>query len=348
MTRRLVVCFDGTWNTPAENATAFGAVETNIIRFYESVLQGPMPNGDFQNRWYDTGLGTNWYDQVSGGAFGYGLDQKIRQGYAYLVEHFLAAEVGQQDIDLYILGFSRGAYTGRSLVGLIHKAGLLKPEFIHRLDDAYALYRDRDHTVYSEQATLFRSKYSREIKIKFLGVWDTVGALGIPLAAFHWLNAETYGFLDTELSDIVENGFHAMAIDEHRVDYQATLWKVINKIGQKIEQRWFIGAHADVGGGYATRLLSDISLAWMQAKARETGLQLDPSFIPLVKDENWSAPVSDSYREFLNGMYALTHQRYFRPMDLSDTSNQTMEEVVLNRCRKDPTYRPANKIFPKF
>ena len=193
-----------------------------------------------------------------------------------------------------MLGFSRGAYTARSLVGMIRNVGLLTPDNIHRIDDAYGLYRNRDFSADTEEAQAFRSRYSRNISIKFLGVWDTVGALGIPLAALEWLNAAVYAFHDTELSGIVKNAAHAVAIDENRVDYQVTLWKQIAKVGQSVEQCWFIGAHADVGGGYDSRDLSDITLNWMQAKARAAGLSIDPKKIATVTNANWQGAVTDS------------------------------------------------------
>lgn len=336
MTTRLVVCFDGTWDTPTAN-------ESNVIRFYESVPAGTAPDGALQKKWYDTGVGTDWYDHIRGGAFGFGLDQKIQEGYQFLVENY--PDPAEEPFEIFILGFSRGAYTARSLAGMIRNVGLLTPVNVHRLDDAYALYRRRDASADTAEAQAFRKRYSREVGIKFLGVWDTVGALGIPVSALQWLDAGEYAFHDTELSGIVKNGAHALAIDEHRVDYQATLWKRIPKPDQNIEQRWFIGAHADVGGGYPSRLLSDITLLWMQQKAQEAGLAVTPAEMPAVNPANWAGPVSDSYHDFLGGIYALTHAPFYRPIDLK-SADQSMDEKVVGRCRSDTAYRPQNPGFP--
>ena len=343
MTTRFVLCFDGTWNSPGDDPKAPTTVETNVVRFYEAVRSGVLPDRSTQTKWYDQGVGTNWYDKIAGGAFGFGLDQKIRDGYEFLVENYPYPEPGDQQV--YILGFSRGAYTARSLVGMIRKVGLLLPENVHRVDDAYALYRNRDASADTAEAKTFRDRFSRPIRIKFLGVWDTVGALGIPVSALEWLNSAVYSFHDTELSGIVENAAHAVAIDEHRVDYQVTLWQQIAKTGQSVEQRWFIGAHADVGGGYASRDLSDITLSWMQAKARAAGLAIDPAGIPAITAPNWRGAVTDSYSAFLDGLYAATHPPYHRPIDLS-AANQTMDVKVQERVRDDPTYRPENPGFP--
>jgi uncharacterized protein (DUF2235 family) len=344
MTIRLIVCFDGTWNRPDNNPDLTARIETNVCRLYESIKSGKLPEGDVQQKWYDSGVGTNWYHRIAGGAFGIGLDEKIRDGYQWLADNYPNADAA--DVEVFILGFIRGAYTARSLVGMIRNCGLLLSENAHRVRDAYALYRQRDEGADTDQAQIFRSRYSREIKIKFLGVWDTVGALGIPLQALQWLNAKEYAFHDTELSGIVENAAHALAIDEFRVDYQATLWAPVVKPGQEVEQRWFSGAHADVGGGYPTRLISDIALGWMQRKAAAVGLAIDTSEIPEIARENWMHPPTDSYLKFLDGAYSKTHPRFYRTMQIGSGLNEVVDESVANRCRDVPAYRPLNPGFP--
>jgi uncharacterized protein (DUF2235 family) len=181
MVTRLIVCFDGTWDRPDPNANPTQRVESNVCWFHESVVSGALADGSVQKKFYDTGVGTNWYDQVAGGAFGLGLDQKIQDGYEWLIENYPDPDPGT--IEVFVHGFSRGAYTARSLVGMIRNVGLLKPDSGHRVTDAYAIYRQSDASADTPEAVAFRQRYSREIKIKFLGVWDTVGALGIPLAA---------------------------------------------------------------------------------------------------------------------------------------------------------------------
>ncbi len=218
MAQRIVLCFDGTWNTPAEKFSGLAAlhekfkelnaladadmraaiehvnpkagVETNVCRLYRSVLRldrtavkpGELP----QTKWYDKGIGTEWYDRVAGGAFGLGLSSKIREGYQFLSNTYEAGD------EVFVFGFSRGAYTARSLVGMVRNCGLLpkgtsgdNPESEEMLE-AYELYRTRDEGADSERAMQFRrEKNAQTISIKFLGVWDTVGALGIPLE-FVW------------------------------------------------------------------------------------------------------------------------------------------------------------------
>jgi uncharacterized protein (DUF2235 family) len=342
MVERLIVCFDGTWDRPDNSTDVLKRVESNVCRFYESVLNGPAA-GATQAKWYDTGVGTNWYDRITGGAFGLGLDQKIQEGYQWLARNYPDPDPGTCEV--FVLGFSRGAYTARSLVGMIRNVGLLKSENAHRVSDAYALYRNRDPGPDIEEAKAFRTRYSREIRIRFLGVWDTVGALGIPIPALQWLNAAQYAFHDTELSGIVANAAHAVAIDELRIDFKVTLWAPVVKPGQTVEQRWFIGAHGDVGGGDDGRLLSDITLKWMQGQAAAAGLAIDPALIPAIAPANCRFGPTDSYGSFLGGVYAATHDPFHRPTQLGAGLNEVIDQTVKDRCQADARYRPRNPGF---
>ena len=208
----------------------------------------------------------------------------------------------------------------------------------------YAIHRQRDEGPDTAQATTFRERYAREIKIKFLGIWDTVGALGIPLHALQWLNAREYAFHDTELSGIVENAAHSVAIDEWRIDYQVTLWSPTEK-EQNVEQRWFIGAHANVGGGYPDRRLSDITLNWMLTQATATGLVIDPASNLQNIADNWRADPVNSYQEFLAGIYAKTHDPYYRPMQVGLGLNEVVDGSVKKRFEGGVGYAPKNTGF---
>lgn len=375
MPKRIVICFDGTWNTPAEKfvglqalhqrfaelgvagpaameaaierVDAAAGVETNVCRLYRSVLRRSADQagaGDLaQTKWYDKGVGTNWYDRLGGGAFGLGLSRKIREGYKQLSDTY---EDGDH---IFVFGFSRGAYTARSFVGMIRNCGLLPrgatgadPDSPQLLE-AYELYRTRDASADSERAMAFRARTgARVIPIKFLGVWDTVGALGVPVESFESFNREQFQFHDTELSGIVENAFHAIAVDEHREPYAVTLWSPKQKLNQTIEQRWFIGAHADIGGGYAERALSDITLRWMQQKAQDCGLKLDPAGIPAVSPANALASAADSFARFLGGVFRLFNKRYYRPVARAMFGQEAIDDTVPARIKADFTYRPRN------
>ncbi|MDS4025715.1 MAG: DUF2235 domain-containing protein [Candidatus Contendobacter sp.] len=340
MTKRIVICLDGTWNTPDSNPEVDGDVSTNVWKLHNLVLDNDS-HGIQQTKYYETGVGTNWYDRVRGGVFGVGLSEKIKDAYKYLASKY---EPGDE---VYIFGFSRGAYTARSLVGLIRNSGVLKQSHIDLVDDAYALYRTRDEGPDSENAKYFRSEYCYEIAIKCLGVWDTVGALGVPIESFDWFNKKYYEFHDTELSGIVENAFHALAIDEHRKTYQCSLWDPKQKPNQRLEQSWFSGAHADIGGGYGDSQIADVSLRWMIHKAASCGLEFDDASIPAATGK--FEPMHDSYKQFLGGAYSKFEPRYLRPVCETKYGNESIDPSAENRLKSSANYWPKNlagKVSP--
>jgi len=161
---------------------------------------------------------------------------------------------------LYFFGFSRGAFTVRSLAGLVRNSGILRREEISMAEKAYKLYKSKKSSTHPKaiEATLFRKTFAVQDKtpIKFIGVWDTVGSLGNPLlindilsklSISVWMNS----FHDTELSSIVENAYQAFAIDEYRRNFKATVWqKQDNSVKQTLEQAWFVGSHSNIGGVY--------------------------------------------------------------------------------------------------
>jgi len=337
--KRIVICFDGTWNKPAdENLPEDQQVETNVRRFFESV-RATGDDGIEQVPWYDEGVGAHWYDRFAGGAIGAGLDFNIVEGYKELAKNY------EDGDEVYILGFSRGAYTARSLVGMIRNCGLIKKKHLDlQVAVAYWIYRTRDEGVDSLIAGIFRSRFSRTIKITFLGVWDTVGALGIPLEFLNDFNMKFYEFHDTKLSGIVENAYQAIAIDENRKTYDACLWDPPEEPAQTVEQRWFVGAHCDVGGGYPDRQLADIALRWMQDKANRLGLALTARD---VQENNCLGPYTDSYTGFLKGAYARINPKHFRSIGATQFGKEIIDESVHKRCEKDAAYAPQNAGFQR-
>lgn len=337
MTKRIVLCFDGTWNTPDNNGDVGGDISTNVWKFFDSVAEKDA-NGITQIKWYDEGVGTKWYNKLRGGAFGVGLSTNIQEGYRFLAKIYEAGD------EIYALGFSRGAYTARSLVGLIRNSGLVTPDNLNKVSEAYQLYRTRDEHADGASAVFFRDNFARVVKIKCIGVWDTVGALGIPIESFEWFNKSYYEFHDTELSSIVENAFHALAVDEWRESFAPTLWNPTVQPHQHMEQVWFAGAHANVGGGYSQEQLSDIALAWMQARTASCGLAIDEKKIPRITAANSAGRLHNSFDEFIRGFYKLTHARYFRGIGQTAFGNEQVHPSVLERLNSDSAYRPKNKV----
>lgn len=336
MSRNIVISFDGTWNTPDRAPSADGDSSTNVWKLHQAILDssGDQP----QLKWYGEGVGTRWYEKLRGGAFGVGLSRNIQDGYRWLVQNYREGD------RIFVFGFSRGAYSARSLVGLIRNAGLLTVDNQRRVAEAYSLYRTRDEGADSENARFFRHRYAHpQVDIHCLGAWDTIGALGIPVESFDWFNQAFYRFHDTELSGIVRHAYHAVAVDEHRRNYCATLWDPKEKPNQVVEQVWFSGAHANVGGGYADNPLSDLPLLWMAEKAAGCGLQLDRRHLP--KPPQALPPITDSWREFLGGAYARVQPRFYRPIGGTLFGQEKLHSSVLTRAAQLADYRPKNRVL---
>ena len=277
--KRIVICCDGTWNKPGNTDMGI-LVKTNVLKLYEALLPTGS-DGIQQVKYYGQGVGTKYSisDLFYGGIAGKGIDVQIKNAYKFIIWNF---EPGDE---LYLFGFSRGAYTARSLIGLIRNCGILLPQYLQLVDEAYSLYRDRNSVTHpdSDLMVAFKNKYTVISRIKFVGVWDTVGALGIPLKLLTWFNKE-YQFHDVKLSRDVDFAYHAVALDEKRALFQPTLWELSRSarkemVNQEIEQVWFPGVHSNVGGGYADSGLSDISLEWMIKKAQATNLDFKESYL---------------------------------------------------------------------
>jgi uncharacterized protein (DUF2235 family) len=335
MRKRLVVFCDGTWNSADKPAA------TNVCKLWKAVDEAKdaaVP----QIVKYEPGVGTRRWERISGGAFGVGLSRNVRECYEFLVDNY---EPGDE---LFLFGFSRGAFTARSLGGLVRNSGILRPEHRGMVKDAYQLYRSRKpEDAPSEAAALaFRGRYSHpDADITFVGVWDTVGALGIPTYRFRLPGlSKRWTFHDTTLSKAVHNAFHAISIDERRKPFVPTLWvKKVDEHGnvveppehQTVEQMWFAGVHSDVGGGYREADLSDIPLRWLVDRARECGLVLKP--VELGGEGNASAPLHNSLSFFY---------RLLGPVDRrlvaidGEPINASLSPSVKARRAAEPSYDP--------
>lgn len=287
--KRLIVCCDGTWNKPDQPHP------TNVAKIRLMIPQ--LAAGDIEQRvHYDAGVGTGKWNKLVGGMFGVGLSDNVREAYAFLAKNYAPHD------EIYLFGFSRGAFTVRSLAGFVRNAGLLKPEFAGKLHDAYDLYKRRDPESHprEKEATEFRARYSHEPRIKMIGVWDTVGALGIPFSGPFAVVNFPLRFHDTDLSSWVDYAYHALAIDERRRPFKPTLWSQDpkNKGKQVLEQVWFAGAHSNVGGGYPDSGLADIALCWMIGKAAGCGLQFDPDQVKALLPFRPDGAIVDSNKVY--------------------------------------------------
>lgn len=297
--RRLIVCADGTWNK--DEARADGGGLTNVVHVRDNIAAADS-RGVEQKVLYDRGVGSGaWLDRIFGGAFGSGISRNIRDDcYAFLVQEY---EPGDE---LFLFGFSRGAYTVRSLAGMVRKCGIIRrSEGKQRGDpldarerkliaEAYDFYRIRGNETHpsGERATAFRRSRSHEAMIKCLGVWDTVGSLGIPTSGpAGFISRRRHAFHDVKLSSHVLNAFHALAVDERRKPFTPSVWEIpendpaLQSGAWRVEQRWFAGVHSNIGGGYPDRGLSNFALRWIVKSAQECGLEFLPGFVESIDPE---------------------------------------------------------------
>lgn len=343
--KRIILLLDGTWND-----ADIGPIDTNIVRLREIIARSldaksslisqdvtaltANPNqkivtgrtfGDNIEHlvFYERGVGTGpFLDHIRGGSFGGGLSGNIRRAYKFLSFYY---QPGDQ---IFVFGFSRGAYTARSLVGFLAAAGLLTRESCTPELEAKAwnFYRtapnDRMPGIWMELTPRVHDR--AQFRIDCIGVFDTVGALGVPLPSFYRINRERYEFHNVDLSSITKVNLHAIAIDEHREPFQATVWRKpkFKSFTTVTEQVWFVGAHSDVGGGYIdekNRLrdhphaLDDITLDWMLKRlvAYFRDFPLDQSCWKTI-DLSWSAAPQHEPR---SGVYR------FRPLALRSIAN---------------------------
>ncbi|MEH6740325.1 MAG: DUF2235 domain-containing protein [Sulfitobacter sp.] len=308
---RIAIFCDGTWNSPTMTQP------THVVRLFNKTR-----STNAQHTHYFEGVGTGANEagffskalmKVGGGVFGWGLNENIKQAYAALCEQYEAGD------EIFIFGFSRGAYTARSLAGMIRKCGIVENPTADALSDAFKLYRkpgpenhpDALHVLKARRKLSPRFATSRadldwrtvtpwrgqpaqmhKVGIAYLGIWDTVGSLGIPTSLLgpvaHLWNKK-YRFHDTMLSSMVKSARHAVALDERRVFYRPALWDNLEASrtnqglngGDRTEDRpyqqvWFTGTHAIVGGSaQKARALTGQSLQWVADGAKDAGLEID-------------------------------------------------------------------------
>ena len=328
--QRLIVCCDGTWKTADHESP------TNIVKLRRAIRPSD-DRGVAQVVFYDEGVGTgDILDRIKG-AFGAGLSRNVRDGYSFLVDNY---EPGDE---IYLFGYSRGAFTARSIAGLIRKCGLLQKTHGGRLDEAYSLYRRRDSSPDSDDAKQFRSSYARRIgdfaddphgvRIRCIGVFDTVGSLGVPAGIFRSLTKHRYEFHDVQLSSRVEHGFHALAIDEERRFFEPALWTTRPGAKQIVEQVWFAGVHADVGGGAPVSTASDCALLWMILRTSiACGIAYDPALVGQLRFTSLA-----TLHESRTGIYAWLPALH---RAIGTTDSEAIHFTAEDRYKLVRTYRP--------
>lgn len=364
--KRLALFCDGTWNDPDS--------DTNVSRL-KTWVADQDEHGVTQQAKYILGVGVKAFERLSGGAVGKGLSANVLEGYRWLTENYDDGD------EIYLFGFSRGAYTARSIAGIIVKYGLLRrgPSVVMQPEEVFERYRSGKsrRPIYAVEREITAHRpitpderklldNSRRVPIHMIGVWDTVGALGIPWTHAPLIGRGNFYFHNTNPSVLFKHAFQAIAIDEQRGPYKPTLWTKFTpdvadlapfptppstELPPVIQQRWFVGAHCNVGGGYVNDRLRDIPLAWIQNKAEAAGLAFTDR-VSLSGNE-YEGPYTDSYKAFMMGLFRMVSTRFFRPMGAGPRKvaggtsvpiEEWIDASVFEKVRGDPDYRPANLV----
>jgi len=323
MAKNLVICCDGTGNE-------FGEQNSNVVKLYEMLVCN-----EAQAAYYHPGIGTmgarnaltrigKWWTRVIGLAFGYGISDNVADAYQFLMRTF---EPGDH---VYVFGFSRGAYTARSLCGMLHIVGLLTEGNEGLIPYSIRMIKRKgiDFGVVAE----FKKTFSCECKPHFVGVWDTVNSVG-------WVyNAVRFPFTKATNQDlhIVR---HAISIDERRAFFRQNLFGAPHDTQKDIQEVWFAGVHSDVGGSYAESesQLSKIALRWMVREAELAGLAVDPQRKvdilggkpPYVAPD----PATNNQHESLHGLWWIA-ELWPKIVHVETTPGEWKKSIRLNLGRR--------------
>jgi uncharacterized protein (DUF2235 family) len=405
MPKNIVLLSDGTGNSAKK------LFKTNVWRLYQALdltaLDTATPPEPKQIAYYDDGVGTASFLPLAilGGAFGWGTKRNVLDIYTYLCRHYTPGD------NIYLFGFSRGAFTARLLTGLIADQGLVTPTVKIRQDgkkkttvaegvpeetelrseaelrrlaaEAFRDYRRNNYNQRRPITLIFRAlrdlflaiwyalppkkkRYNRDenirpydpddrphgVRIKFLGLWDTVSAYGLPFdeLTHAWDLVFPLSFPDRRLRGVVECAYHAMAIDDERLTFHPQVYSEDEKdypvsgkdrvpLGNRLTQVWFPGMHSNVGGGYPDDGLAGVPLNWIIKKGKDAGMLFcDTEFNRLEQMNTANGKQYDS-RQGLGGAYR------YAPRNLQELMEDEFKPRFSQNNENEYTVRP--KIIPK-
>jgi uncharacterized protein (DUF2235 family) len=332
--KRVILCADGTWNVRDQ---VDKATKTRHPSNVTKVARGIRPrasNGVDQVVYYHDGVGTaGGLDRYTGGAFGEGIEANIRDLYRFIIYNYVPGD------ELYFFGFSRGAFTVRTLAGFMNKVGLVQKDDDYWVPELYDCYESSGDLGSPEwkQALHEVHKLGPCPPIRFIGVWDTVGALGAPGFLGQFLNKNKYQYHDVELNSHIENAYHALAIDERRKPFEPNLWTRPSGWPGKLEQAWFAGVHCNVGGGYTPDGLANEALNWMVEKAEGLGLEFD---------SNYLEPFKPCFNSVLHDSMTATYRvlgEHIRALGKQLQDGEVLHQSAIDRRNlAECNYRPEN------
>ncbi len=396
MKKNIIICSDGTGNTAVKNRG------TNVFKLFEAIEQ--IQSTPQQISIYDDGVGsgTSKFSQVFGGAFGYGLSRNVKQLYTSLVRNYSA------DDNIYLFGFSRGAFTVRTLAGLVAKMGIIDrqkcqtdQELKELVEHTYRQYRWGQRALlerilgflfirpkqfilsrftnrkYLTQSSELRKKFisttlSDEKLIHFIGVWDTVSAVGFPIPWVTYVFNKLiyrFSFSDNILPQKVKQAYQALSIDEQRKTFSPELWDQKDQADKnRINQIWFAGVHSNIGGGYPKQGMSLITLHWMMQKAENAGVKFITHDLELFNNkQNVHDKLYDSrkglsiyYRFKPRNIYRLCQTHHVKAKIHSSAINRIFQgtdgyspgnlpiDFEINDVQKHPCYfKDASQLMSK-
>lgn len=328
MAKNIVIFSDGTGQKGGSKKN------TNVYKLF-NMIEDRTEN---QIAFYDAGVGTDWR-LITGNISGRGITQNIKQCYEFIFDNFKAGD------KIYLFGFSRGAATVRSLSSFIHMFGILPVSRRDLIDEAFSIYKIKNYDKRIKQTDDFISRHhTMWSKIKVLGVWDTVSALGIPIESLdiviNSLPFFHHRFHNFRLSKAIENAYHALAIDDRRKTFHPMIWDKETADSQTMKQVWFCGVHTDVGGGYEEQGISDISLKWMTEMAVQNGLRIYDEHNVQINQN-----IDDIMHDSTNGFPGVIYSKKERNWDAGKNGPLVIHQSVLERKLNqqnsaDPPYNP--------
>lgn len=333
MGKNIVVFSDGTGQKGGRR------FNTNVYKLFNIVEDRTKR----QVAYYDPGCGTDMR-KLTGNLAGRGFSKNLLDCYHFLFQNFEA------DDEIFLFGFSRGAATVRSLSGFINMFGILPKCREDLVKEAFRIYEIRNHDNRKAQAKEFLEKnHTMWCKIKFLGVWDTVAALGFPIKWVSYLldRVSPHLFHSFGLSESVMYARHALAIDEERKTFLPVLWDTLadDPNHERMKQVWFSGVHTDVGGGYQEEELSNITLKWMVKEATAKGLLLYAAGDNYQKYMRAVAEVNGRMHNETIGFPGKLFRKTQRSWNVETHGKPFIHESVKQRLKNNsnmdnPTYRP--------
>jgi uncharacterized protein (DUF2235 family) len=332
--KRIVICADGTWNKRDQLDKQSGKRRPTNVTKVARALRTRSATGVDQIVFYNDGVGTHGgMDKYTGGAFGRGIEENVRVLYRHILYNYVLGD------ELYFFGFSRGAFTVRTLAGFMGRVGLLHKDDDYWLPEIYECYERSEHEGSEAWNRAFRRVKDRQPcpPIRFLGVWDTVGALGAPGLLGQIFNRRKYRYHDIGLHTRIEHAYHALAIDERRKPFAPNLWRRPDGWNGLLEQAWFVGVHSNVGGSLTPDGLANEALHWIVEKAESLGLEFDSEFLAYYRP-CFNARLHNSMTPAYRAM-----GQHVRPIGKHLADGECVHQSVLDRLGHAPSkYAPTN------